>query len=97
MILNSQDVANLQYVSNKIIASAKDSGYTVKGPRYMPNKTLKISTRRAPNGEGTNTYDRFEMRIHTRIIEIKCPANSVSDITNFKIKPGVNINIKIWN
>jgi ribosomal protein S10 len=45
---------------------------------------------------GTNTYGRYEMRIHSRIVDIKCPPQSVSEITNFKIKPGVDINIKIW-
>ena len=44
-----------------------------------------------------NTFDAFEMKIHTRIVDIKCSPNSVSEITKFKIKPGVDINIKIWN
>ena len=37
------------------------------------------------------------MKIHTRIVDLKCSPDSVSDITNFKIKSGVNINNKIWN
>merc|ERR1712170_63877 len=97
IILKSQEVKNLEYVSSNIMSLAKGRGFEVKGPRFMPNKTLRITTRKSPCGNGTNTYDRFEMRIHSRILEIRCPPNSVSDITNFKIKPGVDINIKIWN
>jgi small subunit ribosomal protein S20e len=97
IILKSQEVKNLEYVTSNIITNAKEKQFKVKGPRFMPNKILKITTRKSPCGEGTNTYDKYEMRIHTRIVEIKCPPNAVSEITNFKIKPGVDINIKIWN
>ena len=31
--------------------------------RRMPTKTLRITTRKAPCGNGTNTWDRFEMRM----------------------------------
>ena len=63
----------------------------------MPNKNLRVTVRKSPCGEGTNTYDAFEMKIHTRIVDLKCSPDSVSDITNFKIKSGVNINNKICN
>ncbi|NCP98616.1 hypothetical protein GW820_07115 [archaeon] len=36
------------------------------------------------------------MRIHTRIVDIVCPPSAVSELTSFKIKPGVDIIIKIW-
>ena len=35
----------------------------------LPTKTLKISTRKTPNGEGSKTWDTYEMRIHKRLIE----------------------------
>ncbi len=36
------------------------------------------------------------MRIHTRVIDIWCPYESITDITNFKIKPGVDIQIQYF-
>lgn len=96
IILKSQETKNLQYVANTIVKLAKEKQFIVRGPRYIPNKDLSLTVRRSPCGEGTNTYDAYEMRIHTRVIDIKCNSNSVSEITNFKIKPGVDINIRIW-
>lgn len=96
IILKSQEVKNLDYVASKIIELSKEKNFEVSGPRYMPNKTLIINTRKGPCGNGTATFDRLELRIHTRIIDIKCNPNNVADITDFKIKPGVDINIKIW-
>ena len=96
IILKSQEVKNLDFVANKIIELSKDNKFKVSGPRYMPNKTLVINTRKGPGGNGTATFDRLEMRIHTRVIDIKCKPNNVAAITDFKIKPGVDINFKIW-
>ena len=96
IILKSQETKNLQYVANNIVKNAKNLDLEVKGPKFMPNKHLSLTVRKSPCGEGTNTYDAYEMRIHTRIIDIKCDPSNVSQITDFKIKPGVDINIKIW-
>ena len=32
----------------------------------LPSKTLKITTRKTPCGEGSKTWDTYEMRIHKR-------------------------------
>jgi hypothetical protein len=45
-----------------LIKGAKDKDLKVKGPVRMPTKTLRITTRKSPCGEGTNTWDRFELR-----------------------------------
>ena len=97
IILRSQETKNLEYVANTIVKNAKEKNYEVRGPRFMPNKNLSLTVRKSPCGEGTNTFDAYKMKIHTRIVDIKCSPNSVSEITKFKIKPGVDINIKIWN
>ena len=97
IILKSQETKNLDYVANTIVKLSKERGLTVRGPKPMPNKHLSLTVRKSPCGEGTNTYDAFEMKIHSRIVDIKCSPKAVSEITSFKIKPGVDINIKIWS
>jgi ribosomal protein S10 len=52
IILKSQEVKNLDFVANTIIGIAKDKQFTVKGPRYMPNKILRQTVRRSPVGQG---------------------------------------------
>lgn len=49
-------------VCNDLIKGAKDKQLRVKGPVRMPTKTLRVTTRKSPCGEGTNTWDTFEMR-----------------------------------
>jgi small subunit ribosomal protein S20e len=52
IILKSQEVKNLDYVASKILAAAKEKGFSAKGPRYMPTKILRITPRKSPCGEG---------------------------------------------
>jgi small subunit ribosomal protein S20e len=61
----------------------------------MPTKTLRITTRKTPNGEGSKTWDRFEMRIHKRLIDLKAPTDVVKSITSISIEPGVDVEVSI--
>ena len=45
-----------------LLQGAQEKRLKVKGPVRLPTKVLKITTRKSPCGEGTNTWDRFEMR-----------------------------------
>merc|ERR1712117_973687 len=56
---------------------AKDKELRVKGPVRMPTKTLRITTRKTPCGEGSKTWDRFQMRIHKRVIDLHSPSEIV--------------------
>lgn len=53
----------------------------VKGPVRMPTKQLVVTTRRTPNGEGTKTWDRYEMRVYKRLIDMVCDSGTVKEIT----------------
>jgi ribosomal protein uS10 len=66
-----------------LVRGAKDQKLNVKGPVRMPTKILRITTRKSPCGEGTKTWDRFEMRIHKRVIDLHSPAAVVKQIVSF--------------
>ena len=67
--LTSRKVASLEKVCQELIERAKSKDLRVKGPVRLPTKTLKVTTRKTPCGEGSKTWDTFEMRIHKRLIE----------------------------
>jgi len=49
-------------VCQELIRGAKDKDLKVKGPVRMPTKVLRITTRKTPCGEGSKTWDKFQMR-----------------------------------
>ncbi|KAB0364137.1 hypothetical protein FD754_008293 [Muntiacus muntjak] len=59
----------------------------------MPTKTLRITTRKIPCGEGSKTWDRFQMRIHKRLIDLHSPSETVKQITSISIEPGVEVEV----
>merc|ERR1712013_646495 len=61
----------------------------------LQRKTLPITTRKTPCGEGSKTWDRFEMRIHKRLIDLHSPAEVVKQITSVSIEPGVEVEVTI--
>lgn len=97
MTLRSREVKSLESVCTTIVQKSKTLLYKVKGPVRIPTKKLSITTRRSPCGNGTNTWDRYEMKIHKRVIDLYCPQSAIKDITGFQIPPGVDVNLFIWN
>ncbi|KAJ1622559.1 ribosomal protein S10 domain-containing protein [Pavlovales sp. CCMP2436] len=93
--LTSRNVENLEKVCADLIRGAKDKHLKVKGPVRLPTKHLRITTRKSPCGEGTNTWDKFEMRIHKRLIDLHSPSEIVKQITSISIEPGVDVEVTI--
>ena len=76
-------VLNVCAVCADLIKGAKDKQLKVKGPVRMPTKILRITTRKTPCGEGSKTWDRYQMRIHKRIIDLHSPSEIVKQIVSF--------------
>ncbi|XP_034206548.1 40S ribosomal protein S20-like isoform X6 [Prunus dulcis] len=55
-------------VCTELVRGAKNKRLWVKGLVGMPTKVLHITTRKSPCGEGTNTWDRFELRAHKKLL-----------------------------
>ncbi|KAL5456916.1 hypothetical protein EMCRGX_G034143 [Ephydatia muelleri] len=94
--LTSRNVKSLEKVCSDLIRRAKENQLQrVKGPIRMPTKILTITTRKTPCGEGSKTWDRFEMRIHKRVIDLHSAAETVKTITSISIEPGVEVEVTI--
>uniref|UniRef100_A0AC34FVQ2 Small ribosomal subunit protein uS10 n=2 Tax=Panagrolaimus TaxID=55784 RepID=A0AC34FVQ2_9BILA len=93
--LTSQNVRSLEKVCEQLIRGAKEEHLEVKGPIRMPTKTLRITTRKTPCGEGSKTWDRYQMRIHKRLINMNSPSDVLKKITSISIEPGVDVEVTI--
>lgn len=93
--LTSTKVAAVEKVCSDLKNKALLKQLKVSGPVRMPTKTLRLMVRKSPCGEGTNTYDRLQMKIHKRILDLHSPADVVRQITNISIEPGVDVEVTI--
>ncbi|XP_006889520.1 PREDICTED: 40S ribosomal protein S20-like [Elephantulus edwardii] len=89
--LTSRNVKSLEKVCADLIRGAKEKNLKVKGPVRMPAKPLRITTKKTPCGEGSRTWDRFQMRIHKRLIGLHSPSEIGKQITSLSTEPGVEV------
>ena len=93
--LTSRNVTNLEKVCADLKKASLDKKLHVSGPVRMPTKKLRITTRKAPSGEGTNTWDRYEMRVHKRLLDSHSPPETARQIAFININSGVEFEVAI--
>jgi len=93
--LTSTNVKSLEKVCAELIKGARDKQLKVYGPVRIPTKVLRITTRKTPCGEGSKTWDRFQMRIHKRVIDLRSSSETVKQVTSISIDPGVDVEVTI--
>lgn len=84
---------------NNVIASIREitnrAGVVMRGPIPLPTKHLKIQTRKSPCGNGTATFDKYEMRVHRRVIDIPAEDRILHPIMKLQIPRSVQIRIEM--
>jgi len=83
--LTSANLPELDRVAKEIKEIAEKTGVRIKGPQPLPTKRLKVTTRKAPTGEGSHTFDHWQLRIHRRIIDIEPDDRTMRQITRLEI------------
>ncbi len=78
-------------IANQIIEIAKSTGIKYKGPVPLPTKRLKIATRKTPCGDGSHTYEHWEMRIHNRLVEIDGNEQALRQVMRIPVPDTVQI------
>ena len=67
----------------------------IAGPIPLPTKKLKVPVRKSTSGDGKATWERWEMRIHKRLIEIDADERTMRQIMRVKVPERVNIEIEL--
>jgi small subunit ribosomal protein S10 len=91
--LTSANLEQLERVAKSIREIADKTGVRVKGPQPLPTKRLKVTTRKAPTGEGSHTFDHWQLRIHRRILDVQPDDRTLRQITKLDIPEDVRIEI----
>ena len=93
--LASADINNLNKVCNSITDIAKKTKTKLKGPVSLPTKRMKITTRKSPCGDGKASFDRFEMRVHKRLIDLAVDERALRLVMRVSLPKDVNIEINL--
>ncbi len=93
--LSSAEHKKLEEVCNQVIEIAKKTGVEMSGPIPLPTKRLRISVRKSPSGDGKASWEKWETRIHKRLIDIEADGRTMRQVMRVKVPDGVNIEIEL--
>lgn len=93
--LSSIDLEALKSVCEQIESVCKTQGIKKYGPIPLPTKRLSVPTLKAPSGQGTHTWAKYEMRIHKRLFEIVANERSMHLIMKIQIPESVLVEIEL--
>ena len=82
-------------VCEQIKSISDHTGVGMTGPIPLPTKKLKVPVRKSPDGEGSETWDRWEARLHKRLIYIDADERAMRQLMRIQIPDGVKISIQI--
>tara|TARA_Y100000310_G_scaffold177766_1_gene177768 strand:+ start:1788 stop:2096 length:309 start_codon:yes stop_codon:yes gene_type:complete len=93
--LASIDIDKVNEVCSYINDIAEKIGVEMRGPIPMPTKKLRVTTRKSPDGEGSATWERYEMRVHKRLIDLGLDERALRLVMRVPIPEGLNIEIEM--
>lgn len=93
--LASTDINKINEVCLRINEIAEKTGVELRGPIPLPTKRLKLTTRKGPCGNGTATWERYEMRIHKRLVDLGIDERALRLVMRVPIPEGLHIEIEM--
>ena len=93
--LTSSNLERLQGVCTEIRGITEKTGVKVRGPLPLPTKKLRVTTRKAPSGQGTHTFDHWQLRIHRRVIDLEADDRTMRQLLKLKVPEDVFIEVNL--
>ena len=91
----SRNVKDAISIASQIVEIAKTLNIKFKGPVPLPTRRLKITTRKTPCGDGSHTYERWEMRIHKRLVQIDGSDQALRQVMRIPVPDTVQIEMSL--
>ena len=89
------EIDKINQVSDYVKDIAEKTGVEMRGPIPLPTKKLKITTRKSPSGEGKASWERYEMRIHKRLIDLNADERALHLLLRVPIPHDINLEIQL--
>ena len=78
-----------------------ETGVKLRGPIPLPTRRIVVPCRKSPDGEGSETWDPWEMRVHKRLLELVTNTakdeKSLRKVLRIPIPDSVTIELSLRN
>ncbi|MGC8587335.1 MAG: 30S ribosomal protein S10 [Candidatus Micrarchaeia archaeon] len=93
--LISKDSKDASSIARQIIDIAKAAGIKYKGPIPLPTRKLVVPVRKTPCGDGSHTFEHWEMRIYKWLVEIEGTEQALRQVMRIPVPDTVQIEMSI--
>ena len=93
--LTGTDPRKVDTVCAQIRQISERTGVNMAGPIPLPTRKLTVPVRKSPDGEGSETWDRWQMRVHKRLIDLDADDRALRQLMRIQVPDGVNIEIML--
>ncbi len=93
--LTSPDFGQITEISQRMVDVAERTGVKHSGIVPLPTKKLIVPTRKSPSGGGTESYERWQLRIHKRLIDVEADERTLRRIMRVEIPEIVHVEIEL--
>jgi small subunit ribosomal protein S10 len=95
--LSGTDPKKVDGVCLQIKTISERTGVSMSGPIPLPTKKLLVPIRKSPDGEGSETWERWEMRIHKRLIDLDADERALRQLMRIQVPKDIGIEIVLEN
>jgi small subunit ribosomal protein S10 len=93
--LASADIDQLNEICGAIVDISGKTKVKMAGPITLPTKKMRLTTRKSPDGEGKASWERYEMRVHKRLIDLGVDERALRLVMRVPIPESVNVEIEM--
>src|SRR2546428_9197216 len=91
--LSGTDPKKVDNVCQQIKLISERTGVAMAGPIPLPTKRLVVPVRKSPDGEGSETWDRWEVRIHKTLLDLDADDRPLRPLMRIQGPDGGHIEI----
>jgi len=91
--LSGTSPATLDKICEDVKQIAFKTGVGISGPVPLPTRKMVVPCRKSPDGEGSETWDHWEMRVHKRLIDIDADERALRQLMRIQVPKDINIEI----
>ncbi len=93
--LTSTNYEKLDQVCRELKTVAEKTGVKSMGPIPLPTKKLRVPVMKSPCGEGTKTWDKWELRVHKRLMDIDAEERVMRRVMRMRVPEEVFLSIEL--
>ena len=95
--LTGENHKDVNQVCDQIKKISDETGVKLRGPIPLPTRRIVVPCRKSPDGEGAETWDHWEMRVHKRLLELVTNTSRDEKALRIPIPDSVTIELSLRN